>query len=239
MQAYHSLEQKFARLNAIGDAIGMLAWDADTMMPDGAADDRSEALATLRAIAHDALVNPQIADLLEVAEPDHELDRWQRANLREMRRSYLHEAAVPVDLVEATSKATFRAERAWREARARGEFAILAAPLAEVLERKREIGQAKGEALKLSPYDALLDRYDPGLRQSQIDPLFGRLRADLPGLIQEAVERQKNLPPIVPLAGPFPVDIQRRLGEMLMKAVGFDFARGRLDVSLHPFCGGA
>ena len=43
--------------------------------------------------------------------------------------------------------------------------------------------------------------------------------------------------PLTP-AGPFPVATQRALGEALMKAVGFDFAHGRLDTSLHPFCGG-
>lgn len=240
MQAYKSLEERFARIGSIEDALGILQWDTETMMPQGVADSRSDQLATLKGIAHELLTAPDTGDLLVQAEQDSDrLDEWQHANLREMRRIYLHAAAVPADLVEANSRAVSRAELVWREARQNGDFALLLPHLAQVLSFQRQIGQAKGEALELSPYDALLDSYDPGLRQAAIDPLFAELGAELPVLIQEAQERQKRLPAIQPLNGPFPVDDQRRIGEQLMKAVGFDFNQGRLDVSLHPFCGGS
>jgi carboxypeptidase Taq len=240
MQVYHTLEGRFARISSIEDSIGILQWDAETMMPQGAADSRSDQLATLKGIAHELLTARATSDLLDGANQDSDsLDEWQRANLREMRRIFLHAAAVPADLVEASSRAVSRAEMVWRDARQNGDFALLLPHLSQVLALQQQIGQAKGQALELSPYDALLDSYDPGLRQSTIDPLFTELGAELPGLIQEAQERQKELPAIQPLNGPFPIDDQRRIGEQLMKAVGFDFTRGRLDVSLHPFCGGS
>ena len=240
MQVYHTLEERFARISSIEDSIGILQWDAETMMPQGAADSRSDQLATLKGIAHELLTARATSDLLDEANQDSDsLDDWQRANLREMRRIFLHAAAVPADLVEASSRAVSRAEMVWRDARQNGDFALLLPHLSQVLALQQQIGQAKGQALELSPYDALLDSYDPGLRQATIDPLFSELGAELPGLIEEAQERQKELPVIQPLNGPFPVDDQRRIGEQLMKAVGFDFTRGRLDVSLHPFCGGS
>ncbi len=238
MQAYLSLERLFGRLRAIGDATGILGWDAQTFMPTGAAEGRAEQLATLRGLAHDLLVAPGTAALIAEAGRD-ELDPWQSANLDEMRRGHAHAAAVPHDLVEAESVATSRAEMAWREARAASDFALLKPHLEEVLRLARAVGQAKGEALGLAPYDALLDQYDPGLRRARIDPLFDRLRAELPGIIAAARERQarEGAPP--PLAGAFPEAAQRAVGETLMRALGFDFERGRLDTSLHPFCGGA
>ncbi|UVF19270.1 carboxypeptidase M32 [Microvirga terrae] len=240
METYKTLEDRFARISSIADAVGILQWDAETLMPEGAADSRSNQLATLKGIAHELLTAPDTGDLLGQAGQDSDqLDDWQRANLREMRRVYLHAAAVPADLVEASSRAVSRAELVWPEARQNGDFALLLPHLSQVLALQRQIGQAKGEALGLSPYDALLDSYDPGLRQAAIDPLFAELGAELPDLIQEAQERQKGFPAIQPLNGPFPVDDQRRIGEQLMQAVGFDFNRGRLDVSLHPFCGGS
>lgn len=240
MQVYHTLEERFARISSIEDSIGILQWDAETMMPQGAADSRSDQLATLKGIAHELLTARATSDLLDGANQDSDsLDDWQRANLREMRRIFLHAAAVPADLVEASSRAVSRAEMVWRDARQNGDFALLLPHLSQVLALQQQIGQAKGQALELSPYDALLDSYDPGLRQATIDPLFSELGAELPGLIEEAQERQKELIAIQPLNGPFPVDDQRRIGEQLMKAVGFDFTRGRLDVSLHPFCGGS
>ena len=238
-RAYDSLSQLFSRLRAVNDATGVLGWDAQTLMPDGAADGRAEQLATLRGIAHDLLISPTTTDLLHRAEDGTDaLDAWERANLREMRRAHAHATAVPGDLVLAESKATSQAEMAWREARANSDFKLLAPHLTTVLALQREIGRCKGDALGIAPYDALLDQFDPGLRRARIDPLFDRLRAELPGLIQEAKARQGG-DHLAPVAGAYPVTAQKTLGETLMRTVGFDFNRGRLDTSLHPFCGGA
>src|SRR5215212_4544596 len=240
MQAYSSLEARFARLSAIQDALGILQWDAETMMPEGASEGRADQLATLKGLAHEILVAPLTGDLLEQALQEQDsLVEWQKGNLREMRRLYLHAAAVPGDLVEANSRAVTRAEMAWRSARQDSNFERLKPHLAEVLSLQRQVGQVRGEALGLSSYDALLDSYDPGLRQAAIDPLFADLRRGLPELISRAQAQQTRRPRIEPLQGPFPVEVQQQLGSRLMRAVGFDFSRGRLDVSLHPFCGGA
>ena len=240
MTPYHSLERLFGRLRALGDAAGILGWDAQTLMPVGSAEGRAEQLATLRGLSHELLVAPLTADLLDAAEArGKDLDPWQKANLAEMRRSHAHASAVPGDLVEAESKATSAAEMAWREARATSDFAVLKPHLAEVLRLARAVGEAKGAALGLTPYDALLDQYDPGLRRARIDPLFDRLRAEIPGLIAEARERQARLGATPSVPGEFPVAAQRAVGEAVMRTLGFDFDHGRLDTSLHPFCGGA
>ncbi len=240
MTAYHELERRFARLAALGDAIGILGWDCQTMMPDGAAEARAAATATLAGLSHDLLTAPVVADLLDEAEAGTAgLEPWQRANLHEMRRDWSHATAVPADLVEASSRASSAAEMVWRTARAASDFAALKPALAEVLACQREIGQAKAAALGCSPYEALLDQYEPGARTAAIDPLFDDLADFLPGFLGRVLERQAMLPAPEPLAGPFPVEAQRALGERLMRRIGFDFNRGRLDVSLHPFCGGA
>jgi carboxypeptidase Taq len=240
MDAYQTLEQRFARLSAMGDALGILGWDKETTMPLGAAEGRSRQLATLEVLAHELLTAPEIGDLLGRAEQQRgALNDWQLANLHEMRRMYAHATAVPPDLVEASSLASSRCEVAWRTARAESDFPSLLPKLDEVLARQREVGQAKGAALGLSAYDALLDGNDPGMRAAVIDPLFADLRAGLPGLIQEALAHQAKRGPLPPLAGPFPLEAQRALGQRLMGVVGFDFGRGRLDISTHPFCGGA
>lgn len=240
MQAYHTLTARFARLGALGDAAGILHWDRQTLMPAGAADGRAEQLAQLSVIAHEILTASQTGDLIDQAHDERQhLDPWEGANLREMRRAYLHASAVPADLVAASSKASSRSGMIWREARAQSDFGQLAPALAETLHLQRAVGAAKGTALGLDSYDALLDGYDPGMRRATIDPLFTDLRATLPGLIEAVRARQASGPAPLPLPGPFPVETQAAIGERLMQAVGFDMTRGRLDVSLHPFCGGA
>ena len=239
MSAYQTLERRFARLAAINDALGILQWDTETLMPPGAADGRAEQLATLKVLSHELLTDDDNADLLADAEHERELSNWQEANLHEMRRAYLHATAVPGDLVEASSRAISRCEMVWREARPAGDFAMLLPSLSEVLNLQRQIAAAKAEALGCSLYESLLDAYEPGGNTDHIDKVFGDLRAFLPGFLGEVLERQKSRPDILPLQGPFPVETQRALGVRMMQAAGFDFSKGRLDISLHPFCGGA
>ncbi len=239
MTAYSELSSHFGRASALSNAIGILQWDSDTMMPKGSIGTRADSLALLRVMQHGVVTDPRIGDWLEAADADTNLDDWQRANLREIRRVWTVDTVLPADLVEASSKAVSACEMAWRQARADSNFPALLPYLGEVLRLQREIGRAKGERLGLSTYDALLNDYEPGGRSARIDGIFDDLAAFLPGFTEEVLEYQARLPAVAPLEGPFPVDSQRALGLAMMNVLGFDFERGRLDVSAHPFCGGA
>ena len=239
MTAYHQLETRFRRIGAIEGAISMLHWDAAAMMPAGGAAARAEQLASLRLIAHQHLTTPDIGDLLADAEDEcDELDEWQRANLREMRRRRVHAAALPDTLVEAESRACSECEAVWRDARAQNDFAAVLPLLERVRCLEREIAATKAEHLGSSPYEALLDQYEPGGSVATIDRLFSEIAGFLPDLLEAALSRQAALPPPPVSSGPFPIELQRRVGMQLMERIGFDFRHGRLDVSAHPFCGG-
>ena len=237
MIAYRELERRFARIGKVEAALRILHWDQSVMMPPGGAEARGEQLATLRGMAHEQLVDSAIGELLEQASGEP-LDEWQAANLREMRRLHVHATAVPADLVEATSRAVTLCETVWRSARARSDFGMLLPSFIEVLERTREIAAAKAERLGLTPYDALLDQYDPQRRSADIDRVFGELEGFLPDLLGRVLARQRERPSPEPPLGPFPQDGQRDVSLRLVAALGFDLDRGRLDVSLHPFSTG-
>ena len=236
--AYQTLEARFARLGALQEAAAVLHWDSATFMPEGGAAARAEQLATLRVVCHEILTDPALADLLAGAEAQNELDPWQRANVAEMRRLWVHATAVPADLVAALSRACSASEMRWRQARPAGDFAAMLPELRHVLDLVREVAAAKAARLGKSPYEALLDEYEPAASTAAIDTLFDDLAQALPELIEGALACQAARPAPLPLPGPFPVEEQRRVGHKLMERLGFDFAHGRLDVSLHPFCGG-
>lgn len=239
MTAYLELAAHFGRVAALSNAIGILQWDNDTMMPKGAAGTRADSMALLQVLRHDMVTEPRLGDWLAAAEADRDLGQWERANLREIRRLWTVETAVPSDLVEASSKAISACEMRWRQARADADFAGLLPLLSEVLSLQREIGRAKGEKLGLSTYDALLNDYEPGGRAARIDALFDDLAAFLPAFTEEVLARQTRKPAASLPEGPFAIEAQRALGIRMMTALGYDFERGRLDVSTHPFCGGA
>ena len=192
----------------------------------------------MRLIAHQHLVAPEIEALLaEAGAASDELGEWQRANLREMRRRWLHATAVPGALVEAESRACSECEAVWRRGRLENDFAAVLPGLERIIHIEREIAAVKAERLGKSPYEALLDQYEPDASVAEIDRLFDEIAEFLPDLIEAALSRQAALPS-APVCGPFPIETQRRIAMRLMERIGFDFAHGRLDISAHPFCGG-
>ena len=236
--AYAQLEARFKRLSLIRESASLLEWDMQTLMPSGGAAARTEQLAALSVMAHELLTDARTGDLLQGAAQPDGLDAWQQANLRVMTREWRHASAVPADLVEARSKANSECEMRWRAARPANDFKGLLPLLQRVLDLARETAAAKGEALGLDPYDALIDQYEPGARQAEITPLFDQLAGVLPDLITRILDKQARGPATRKPAGPFPAAKQMALARRLMEAVGFDFNHGRLDTSAHPFCSG-
>lgn len=236
-KSYAQLEKRFKRLNVLGDAASMLQWDMAAMMPKGGAKSRAEQMALLATLRHGMICDEAVSDLLDAAESEGCLDDWQAANLKEMRRAHTHATALDEDLVEAISRTTSTCEQVWREARPEGNFKKIVPHLKEVLNLTRTAAEAKAAKLDCSLYDALLDQYEPDGKSAEIDPIFDRLESFLPDFLQEVLEAQKDVSFKLP-TGPFEVEKQKQLGQLFMSALGFDFDHGRLDVSLHPFCGG-
>lgn len=235
---YKQLDQRFARLGRLRDAQGILHWDRSVIMPAGGAESRAEQLATIDVICHELITDPKVGELLDSADSES-LGDWERANVREMRRDWIHATAVDTALIEAKSRASSACEMAWREARPKADYAMVLPYLEEVLRLTIEAGKAKAARFGTSAYDALLDQFEPAARTADIDPVFDDYAGFLPDFLDNVLARQARESAIVKPRGPFPVERQRELGLRVMQILGFDFHHGRLDVSLHPFTGGA
>lgn len=235
--AYRSLTERFRRLNALEDAMGVLSWDRSVMMPRGGAAMRASTSASLATLHHDLMTDGHVGDWLDEAEQNTAaLSDWEAANLREMRRDHTHATALPGDLVEALSLAASDCEDVWRNARERADFKAVQPKLETLLGLIRQAAQAKAGALGVSPYDALLDEYEPDGRSADIDVLFSDLEDFLPTFLPQVLDAQGA--PASTAKGPFPTQTQEKVCRQIMTAMGFDWDHGRLDISAHPFCGG-
>jgi carboxypeptidase Taq len=234
--AYARLQDRFTRIATLNEAAGMLGWDAAAMMPPGGAAARGDQLAVLAGLAHAQLTASSVGD--DLAEADAPAEPWRDANLRLMRHAYTRATAVPADLVEATARANSACESVWREARRTADFAMVAPLLTEVVRLVRESAAAMAPALGLSPYDALMDGYQPGIGAADVAPVFAGYEAFLREALPRAEERQARLPDPIPLPGRFPADTQEALCKRLSARAGLEFTHARLDRSTHPFCGG-
>ncbi len=234
--AYDSLCATYTRLHRFRHFQSLGMWDGAVNMPPGGNETRASALAELGLLVHGIETDPKVKDLIGAAEQEP-LDEPGRANVREIRRSWQRANLLPSDLVQARTMATSRCEHAWREQRGKHDWKGFLPNLREVVALVRREARLLGEAQGLVPYDALMDRHEPGVRSADVERIFGDVKTWLPGFIRTAVERRKA-DPAPDARGPFPVERQRALGLAVMKLLGFDFERGRLDASTHPFCGG-
>lgn len=190
----------------------------------------------MSVLQHQILTDKKVGEWLAAA-AEEDLNDVEQANLREMTRHYQQATLLPESLVEAKSLAGSRCEHAWRTQRPANDWQGFSANLKEVVKLSREEARLRAEAKGCTPYDALLDIFEPDMSSARLDVLFGDLKSWLPELLAKVVEKQVQRS-FVPPQGPFPTATQRELGLEAMKMLGFDFNGGRLDVSAHPFCGG-
>ncbi len=233
---YHQLTRTFQRLSRFSHLSAIASWDMFTMMPSGGGEARGEALAELSVLEHQLLTDPKVATWIAAAQQE-DLNDVEQANLREMSRLHHQASLLPESLVEAKSLAGSRCEHAWRSQRPANDWEGFSENLKEVVKHSREEARLRAEATGCSPYDALLDIFEPGMTSAQLDVLFADVKSWLPDLLNKVVVKQSQQSLIAPV-GPFPTAIQRELGLETMAQLGFDFTAGRLDISAHPFCGG-
>lgn len=233
---YHQLTRTFQRLSRFSHLSAIASWDMFTMMPPGGSKVRGEALAELSVLEHQLLTDPKVATWIAAAEQE-DLNDVEQANLREMSRLHHQASLLPESLVEAKSLAGSRCEHAWRSQRPANDWEGFSENLKEVVKYSREEARLRADAKGCSPYDALLDIFEPGMTSAQLDVLFSDVKNWLPDLLSKAVAKQSQQTLIAPV-GPFPTAVQRELGLETMAQLGFDFTAGRLDISAHPFCGG-
>ncbi len=234
--AYDHLATTWTRLHRLGHLQSIAGWDQAANMPPKGNEARAAAMAEMAALMHRMATAPELREQLARAEQEP-LSDLQRANLREMHRQWLATNALPESLVQQRLLASSRCEHAWRRQRPAHDWAGFLENFRPVLRLARQEAELLAQIKGMGRYEAMMDRFEPGMTCAHVDRVFGEVRQWLPGLIQQVVERQSRETVVQP-EGPFPVAQQRVLCEQVMKLLGFDFEGGRLDVSTHPFCGG-
>ncbi|MCP4343856.1 MAG: carboxypeptidase M32 [Desulfobulbaceae bacterium] len=237
--AYLLLEEQYRKLARLDHALTFLQWDHMVMMPPGGSEPRARAIAELTALHHELLTSPETGDLLQEAARQATTPS-RKQNLQEMEREYQRGICLPPELVKAKSLAGSKCEHGWRSQRKDNDWPGFLVNFKEVVELAREEAQARRDFTLgrfPTPYDAMLDLYCTGDDNSFISEIFATLKAVLPGLVQQVVEKQKG-DSVPDLLGHYPIDQQKLLNLELMKCLEFNFDQGRLDVSSHPFSTG-
>ncbi len=211
-------------------------------MPAGGGTARADQLATLQTIAHDRFVSPEIETLLsQWIDPatgelrDRDGDNWNepaRALLREVWRDFSRAKKLPSDFVKRLGRESSIAQQVWTEARAKNDYPRFLPHLRTLVALKRE--EAGYLGYTHSPYDALLDTYEPGATVSQLRPLFAAIRKRLVPLLERVLSSPVVIDDAV-LFRSYDIGKQIEFSRVVLTAMGYDFEKGRLDLAAHPF----
>jgi carboxypeptidase Taq len=217
----------------------LLDWDMETYMPKSAESVRGDQFSAIAVAIHDKEANPRLEGILDDLDdiPDL-LNDYDEALVRTMRRRHTIATLIPASLVSRTSQAITASVNEWGRAKEAKNFAVFCGPLERTLDllRKRAEILQRGTNRKL--YDVFIDDYEPGGTQAQFDPIFDALKATVRGALERIEQSRvrasdaalRSLRPHKSLLDPFI--------RTVLSAMGFDFERGRLDESRHPFmCG--
>ena len=235
---YSQLIERTREIAWLNGSAAMLYWDQQTFMPPKALDFRAGQLAYLGGRSHRLFTAPEVGDWLRACE-DAGLatgaDGAVAANVRGWRRHYERATRLPAELVEEYERAKIIGNTAWMDARRHSEFSRFAPFLENIFALTRQLAELWG--YEDTPYDALLEGFEPGARAADLQTLFATLRPAVVALLGPATERSARVPADL-LAGHYPVAAQEAFNREVAAAVGFDFEAGGISTTTHPFCSG-
>lgn len=235
---YAELCARLHEVATLGSVGALLGWDQETYMPQAAAGHRAEQAALLSTLAHERATSPRVGELIAACESDAGVrgDAGEAANVREMRRDYERATKLPTELVAELARVGSQAQEAWKDARARGDFAAFAPWLDKMMGLTRRKAECYGTPPGGELYDALLDEYEPGASARSIKAIFDPLATRLSGLVHELAGGRAPEDRVLHVR--VESARQHELGRFVLRTMGFDLQAGRLDTTTHPFCSG-
>jgi carboxypeptidase Taq len=235
MTAYEKLRARMHEVALLGGSSSVLSWDQETHMPPKGTPVRAQQLGYLAGLAHRLATASEVGDWIQSCEEEDGSNPERTPNIREWRRDYDRSTRVPAALVEELTCAESFAREAWVQAKGVTQFSTFEPHLDKLVRLCRRKADHLGFAD--SPYDALMDLYEPGLTVRTAAPLLADLQESLVALLPELQAKTSRLPGDA-LQGVYPIPAQQAFNHEVAAAMGFDFAAGRIDTTAHPFCSG-
>jgi carboxypeptidase Taq len=232
------LFERTREISDLGNLLALLGWDQQVKMPPQANQVRGPQLATLQALLHERQTAPRIGELLGALEERVQSNGYTDADrglVRLVRREYDQATKIPAPLVREVAEATSEAWGAWEHAKPANDFAAFAPHLRKVVTLVRQVADHLG--YEGSPYNALLDQYEPGMTLEKLNPILDRVRDATVALLRRIQESGRTIDTAC-LHGTFDAAKQLDLCEEMLRRMGFRFDAGRMDQSSHPFTSG-
>ncbi len=242
---YEELLSKTKDITVLYTVSSLAHWDMETKMPPRGINLRSQQLAMLSRVTHRMSVEPKIGQLLSTIEnhKDHDsLNQLQKRNVHLIRKQYDEQTKLPEKLIVETARQEAITVDVWKKAKAAKKFSIFKPELEKMLELRKQAAQILMDVKNTeTPYDALLDIYEPKMTTDMILKIFGKLREGLIS-IQDKCLNATRRPDVSFLKRKVSKGVQHKIAKELAKFIEYDIdsprAGGRVDETEHPFTAG-
>lgn len=243
--AYTELLEKTKNVVVLSTAEGIMHWDMEVCMPPRCVNQRSQQLALLSRIHHKLGTDPEIGNLLNVIHTDsgfHALGEIKKRNLYLINKSYQEQTALPEKLVSDLAMQEAITVNAWKKAKARRDFNLYKTDLQKLLNLSKQAAQILMKVKQTkTPYEALLDNFEPKMPAETITKIFNKLLLGLKPLITK-IEGCQTKPSTQILNTTVSLENQRKITQLITQTLGYDTtspeAGGRVDETEHPFTTG-
>ena len=229
MGTYEEFNQYVERIENLNEVMGVLHWDQEVMMPEGGINARAMQFSVLSTMRHELIVDNKLSGLIE------EMSKYggeeERSIHREIKRMHERAMLIPTELIKELSQLTTRSFPMWVEAKRKSDFKHFEGMLQLLIEKKCEMANCIDS--NADPYNVLVQDYEPYLSLSSIEEILVNLKESLVPLIKKIREEGEDIKET--LEGNFDLQNQKFLSEDVLNLLGYDWSRGRLDMSPHPF----
>ena len=232
--AFNELTNEINKFNDVLNTMSILIWDSRTKMPKKGASSRGYQVGTLTSVAREILLSSKMRKLLDESENEtHNLeeDSFERKTILHLNEAINYHDKIPEKIQVKKAELEPLAHNAWAEAREKQDFKIFKPFLEEQV--NIAIEQAHCIGFKDHPYDALMQRFEPGETVKSLKVLFDELKIGLGHILNKT--SQVEQPNKKFLFNEYPIDKQIEFSTKIAKKFGYDFDRGRLDSTVHPF----
>lgn len=229
MEEIEKLKEKSREISNLGNISGLLGWDQEVMMPKKGITARKQQKKVLSGIKHDKITSNEIAESLNNINQEA-LNDEENAIYREIKWSHDRSSKVSRELNQKISEKSSETVKVWQEAREEDKFEKVKPHLEELLELKREY--ARQIDPEREPYQVLFDDYEPYIPFDEVEEALETLKNKLPAVFEKAEKSNKVF------ESDLDEEDEKELCRDLAESFGFEFDRGRLDLSSHPFTSG-
>lgn len=230
---YEKLQSYLDKSMALSSALTLFEWDNETLAPENAMEKTAKYMGIISDEYFKTVVNKDVKKLLDKLQKADDLTEAQKAIVEEAAENYRLMEVIPEEEYLAFSELKAKATSIWSKAKENNDFDSYLPTLKKIIEFSKKIAHYQAKKGQ-KPYDALLDQYEKDFLIVDLDRFFGQLKEEIVPLLKKVVAKNDTIDKSFIFKN-YDVKKQKEFNEWLASYIGFDFKKGVIAESAHPF----